>query len=89
MDGSYNFKLCPKQATDGTAIALINENKQMKKILLGALVAAAAAGVVFYLTNPEKFKEVVDDLKDKADDALSKVKDTWEKSEQDYRGTTT
>lgn len=60
----------------------------MKKILLGAIVAAAAAGVVFYLTNPEKFREVVDDLKDKADDAMSKVKDTWEKSEQDFRGST-
>lgn len=60
----------------------------MKKILLGAVVCAAAAGVVFYLTNPEKFNEVVDDLKGKADDALSKVKDTWEKSEKDYRGAT-
>jgi hypothetical protein len=60
----------------------------MKKILLGAVVCAAAAGVVFYLTNPDKFKEVVDDLKGKADDALSKVKDTWEKSEKDYRGAT-
>ena len=58
----------------------------MKKILLGAVVCAAAAGVVFYLTNPEKFNEVVDDLKGKADDALSKVKDTWEKSEKDFRG---
>lgn len=46
----------------------------MNKILLGALVCAAAAGVVFYLTNPEKFNEIVDDLKGKADDALDKVK---------------
>ena len=57
----------------------------MKKILIGALVCAAAAGVVFYLTNPEKFNEVVDDLKNKADDALGKVKDTWDKSEKDVR----
>ena len=59
----------------------------MKKILIGALVCAATAGVVFYLTNPEKFKDVVDDLKDKADDALGKVKDTWDKTEKDYRNT--
>ena len=58
----------------------------MNKILLGALVCAAAAGVVFYLTNPEKFQEVVDDLKGKADDAMSKVKETWEKTEQDFKG---
>ena len=57
----------------------------MKKILIGALVCAAAAGVVFYLTNPEKFNEVVDDLKNKADDALGKVKDTWDQSEKDVR----
>ena len=59
----------------------------MKKILIGALVCAAAAGVVFYLTNPDKFNEVVDDLKNKADDALGKVKDTWDKSEKDVRST--
>ena len=58
---------------------------KMKKILIGALVCAAAAGVVFYLTNPEKFNEVVDDLKNKADDALGKVKDTWDQSEKDVR----
>ena len=59
----------------------------MNKILVGALVCAAAAGVVFYLTNPEKFNKIVDDLKDKADDALGKVKDTWDKSEKDIRST--
>ncbi len=60
----------------------------MKKILLGAVVCAAAAGVVFYLTNPEKFNEILDDLKAKGDDALSKVKDTWEKSEKDFNSAT-
>ncbi len=60
----------------------------MKKILLGAVVCAAAAGVVFYLTNPEKFNEILDDLKAKGDDALSKVKDTWERSEKDFNSAT-
>ena len=48
----------------------------MKKILLGALVCAAVAGVVYYFYDEEKFKETVDDLKNKADDAYGKVKDT-------------
>ena len=47
----------------------------MKKILLGALVCAAVAGVVYYLYDEEKFNETVDDLKSKADDALRAVKD--------------
>lgn len=47
----------------------------MKKIVLGALVAAAVAGVVWYLYDEESFRDTVDDLKDKADDALGKVKD--------------
>ena len=46
----------------------------MKKILLGALVCAAVAGVVYYLNDPEKFSDTIDDLKSKADDALSKAK---------------
>ncbi len=49
----------------------------MKKILLGALVCAAVAGVVYYLYDDEKFKETVDDLKGKADDALGKVKEKF------------
>lgn len=57
----------------------------MKKILLGALVCAAVAGVVFYLYDPEKFNETVDDLKDKADDAFNKVKDKVSKAERDIR----
>lgn len=47
----------------------------MKKILVGALVCAAVAGVVYYLQNPEKFNDTVDDLKKKATDAFDKVKD--------------
>jgi hypothetical protein len=54
----------------------------MKKILLGALVCAAVAGLVFYLRDPEKFEEVVDDLKDKAGDALSKVKENFAGAEK-------
>jgi hypothetical protein len=57
----------------------------MKKILVGALVCAAVAGVVFYLTNPEKFNDTIDDLKDKADDALAKAKKSLSKSEKDLR----
>ncbi len=57
----------------------------MKKILIGALVCAAVAGVVFYLKDPEKFADTVDDLKDKADDALSKVKNSISKQEKDLR----
>ncbi len=56
----------------------------MKKILLGALVCAAVAGVVFYLYDEEKFKDTVDDLKDKADDALDKVKDKFAKQKEAY-----
>jgi hypothetical protein len=47
----------------------------MKKILIGALVCAAVAGVVYYLRDPEKFSDTVDDLKDKASDAYSKLRD--------------
>lgn len=56
----------------------------MKKILLGALVCAAVAGVVYYVYDSEKFKETVDDLKDKADDALGKVKDKWSKHKEEF-----
>lgn len=51
----------------------------MKKIVLGALVAAAVAGVVWYLYDEESFRDTVDDLKDKADDAYGKVKDKFGK----------
>ena len=57
----------------------------MKKILIGALVCAAVASVVFYLKDPEKFADTVDDLKDKADDAISKVKSSISKQERDLR----
>ena len=56
----------------------------MKKILLGALVCAAVAGVVYYLYDQEKFNETVDDLKNKADDALSKVKDKFGKHKEEF-----
>jgi len=53
----------------------------MKKILLGALVCAAVAGVVYYLNDPEKFNDTIGDLKNKANDALKKVKDGIGKGE--------
>jgi hypothetical protein len=54
----------------------------MKKILLGALVCAAVAGVVYYLNDPQKFNDTLGDLKDKANDALKKVKDGIGKGEK-------
>lgn len=54
----------------------------MKKILIGALVCAAVAGVVYYLRDPEKFNDTVGDLKKKATDAFDKVKDGLGKSAQ-------
>ena len=54
----------------------------MKKILIGALVCAAVAGVVYYLRDPEKFNDTVGDLKKKATDAFDKVKDCIGKSAQ-------
>ncbi|MDQ6609100.1 MAG: hypothetical protein M3Y85_04700 [Bacteroidota bacterium] len=59
----------------------------MKKILLGALVCAAVAGVVFYLTDEEKFMDTVDDLKGKADQALGKVKDKFGKHKEEFSET--
>lgn len=55
----------------------------MKKIVLGALVAAAAATVVWYLYDEENFKDTFDDLKDKADDALGKVKETFNRQHEE------
>lgn len=56
----------------------------MKKILLGALVCAAVAGVVYYLYDEEKFNETFDDLKDKAYDALSGLKDRLGKHKEEF-----
>ena len=49
----------------------------MNKILLGALVCAAVAGVVWYLYDEEGFMETVDDLREQADGALGKVKERF------------
>lgn len=55
---------------------------KMKKILIGALVCAAVAGVVYYLTDPEKFNDTVGDLKKKATDTYDKVKDGLGKAQR-------
>ena len=55
----------------------------MKKIVLGALVCAAVAGVVWYLYDEESFKDTLDDLKDKADDAYGMVKDKFSKQQEE------
>lgn len=52
----------------------------MNKIVLGALVAAAVAGVVWYLYDEEGFLDTVDDIRDKADEAYSSVRDRFSKS---------
>lgn len=52
----------------------------MNKILLGALVAAAVAGVVWYLSDEEGFLDTVDDIRDKADEAYSGIRDRFTKS---------
>jgi hypothetical protein len=49
----------------------------MNKILLGALVAAAVAGVVWYLYDEESFMDTVDDIRDKADDTYGKVRERF------------
>ena len=59
----------------------------MKKILVGALVCAAVVGIVFYLNDPEKFNDTVDDLKGKAKDALDKAKNKFDAAEKDIRNT--
>ncbi len=59
----------------------------MKKIVLGALVCAAVAGVVYYLNDPEKFSDTIDDLKQKADDALGKAKNGFTSAERNVRNT--
>jgi hypothetical protein len=55
----------------------------MKKIVLGALVAAAVAGVVWYLYDEEHFRDTFEDLKDKADDAFGKVKDRFSRQQEE------
>ena len=52
----------------------------MNKILVGALVAAAVAGVVWYLYDEEGFLDTVDDIRDKTDDTFGKVKDRFTRS---------
>ena len=55
----------------------------MNKILVGALVAAAVAGVVWYLYDEEGFLDTFDEFRDKADDALGKVKDRFGQSAEE------
>jgi len=63
-------------------IARIVKTFEMKKILIGALVCAAVAGVVYYLQDPEKFNDTVGDLKKKATDTFDKVKDGLGKAQR-------
>jgi hypothetical protein len=61
------------------------QKQAMNKILIGALVCAAVAGVVFYLYNTEEGRKQLDDLKDKATDALSKAKSNMSKRAADMQ----
>lgn len=63
-------------------IASLEKTFEMKKILIGALVCAAVAGVVYYLQDPEKFNDTVGDLKKKATDTFDKVKDGLGKAQR-------
>ncbi len=49
----------------------------MNKILVGVLVAAAVAGVVWYLVDEDGFLDTVDDIRDKADEAYSGIRDRF------------
>jgi hypothetical protein len=66
----------------GTTIASLRKTFKMKKILIGALVCAAVAGVVYYLSDPEQFNDTVGDLKKKATDTFDKVKDGLGKAQR-------
>jgi hypothetical protein len=69
------------------ALRLLNylQTQHMNKILLGALVCVAVAGVVYYLNNPEKVNDQLSGLKDKASDALGKAKDSLGKKADGVR----
>lgn len=49
----------------------------MNKILIGALVCAAVAGLIYYLNDPEKVNDQLGDLKDKASDAFDRTKNAF------------
>lgn len=51
----------------------------MGKILLGALIGAAVAGVVYYVYHTEEVDNQLGNLKDKASDALDKAKSIFTK----------
>ena len=55
----------------------------MSKILLGTLVAVAVAGVVWYLVDEEGFMDTVDDVRDKADEAYSGIRDKFVRSDEE------
>ncbi|HJW17138.1 MAG TPA: hypothetical protein VJ499_08455 [Flavisolibacter sp.] len=55
----------------------------MSKILIGALVCAAVAGVVYYVYNQEEVNEQLSSLKDQASDALGKAKNKFAKQTED------
>ena len=55
----------------------------MNKILAGVIIGAAIAGVVYYMYNQEEVDEQLGNLKDKASDALDKLKNKYGKQAED------
>jgi hypothetical protein len=45
----------------------------MKKILIGTLVCAVVAGVVYYILDPKKFTDTATNVKDKVVDGFDKA----------------
>lgn len=56
----------------------------MNKILVGALVCAAVAAVVYYLNDPEKVHDQLGDLKDKASDLKDKASDAFDRTKNAF-----
>lgn len=57
----------------------------VNRILLGTALAAIAGGVIYYLNHREEVDERVSNLKDKASDALGRVKSKLRHEADDVR----
>jgi hypothetical protein len=57
----------------------------VNRILLGTALAAIAGGVIYYLNNREEVDDRVSDLKDRASDALGRVKSKLRHEADDAR----
>lgn len=57
----------------------------VNRILLGTALAAIAGGVIYYLNHREEVDDRVSNLKDKASDALGRVKSKLRHEADDVR----